>query len=170
MSSDAQKSQPEPMTCEMCGYRFDPAQNVACGSCPMHRGCALVCCPACGYSSVDPRRSRLVGLGSWIAARLRLPKRTIRPQTGALTLADVPPGSRVRIEALDGLSTGRCHQMQAYGLAPGRWVKVVQQSPVTVVRVEHLDLAFESAIAHGIRVETTAIDSDKRVRTTRMTD
>jgi Fe2+ transport system protein FeoA len=82
----------------------------------------------------------------------------------------VPPGSRVRIEALDGLSTGRCHQMQAYGLAPGRWVKVVQQSPVTVVRVEHLDLAFESAIAHGIRVETTAIDSDKRVRTTRMTD
>jgi Fe2+ transport system protein FeoA len=59
----------------------------------------------------------------------------------------------VRIEALDGLSEGRCHQMQAYGLAPGRSVKVVQQSPVTVVRVEHLDLAFESDIARGIHVE-----------------
>jgi ferrous iron transport protein A len=68
----------------------------------------------------------------------------------------VAPGKRALIGALDGLSTGRCHQLQAYGVAPGRWVKVVQQSPVTVIRVEHLDLAFEAEIARGIRVEVPA--------------
>lgn len=55
--------------------------------------------------------------------------------------------------------------MQAYGVAPGRWVKVVQQSPVTVVRVEHLDLAFELDIARGIRVEAAATESDTREKT-----
>jgi Fe2+ transport system protein FeoA len=84
-----------------------------------------------------------------------------------MTLADVPPGSRARIDVLDGLSASRCHQLQAYGLAPGRWVKVVQQSPVTVIRVEHLDLAFESDIARGIRVEVAATDSDTRKKLAR---
>jgi Fe2+ transport system protein FeoA len=76
-----------------------------------------------------------------------------------MTLADIPPGSRARIDTLDGLSTDRRHQLQAYGVAPGRWVRVVQQSPVTVVRVEHLDLAFESDIARGIRVEVATPDT-----------
>lgn len=84
-----------------------------------------------------------------------------------MTLADVPPGSRARIDTLDGLSASRCHQLQAYGLAPGRWVKVVQQSPVTVVRIEHLDLAFESDIARGIRVEAAAPSSGAKKKLAR---
>ncbi len=152
MSADTPASQPELLTCSMCGYRFDPDENEACESCPMHRGCALVCCPACGYSEVDPRRSRLVSLVSRLAVRLRLFRRPVRPSAPGLTLADIPPGRRACIEALDELSAGRCHQLQAYGVAPGRYVEIVQQTPVTVIRVEHIDLAFESAIARGIRV------------------
>jgi hypothetical protein len=29
----------------------------------------------------------------------------------------------------------------------------MQRSPVTVVRIEHTDLAFETDLAHGVRVE-----------------
>ncbi|MFM8322441.1 MAG: hypothetical protein ACKOC5_16125 [Chloroflexota bacterium] len=48
------------MTCSMCGHRFDPAQNVACGACPLSGGCQLVCCPACGFEQVNPDRSAVV--------------------------------------------------------------------------------------------------------------
>jgi hypothetical protein len=44
----------------MCGTLFDPGEHAACQSCPLVKGCNLVCCPVCGYETVDPERSRLV--------------------------------------------------------------------------------------------------------------
>ncbi len=142
------------MTCAMCGSRFDPAQLIAaCDACPMHRGCVLVCCPDCGYSTVDPRRSQVIGLGARLWGRLRSSKRRHHAATnGRSTLADVSAGAVVRIEELDDLPVESCRQLQAYGLAPGRSVEIVQQSPVTVVRIEHLDLAFEAEIARAVKV------------------
>lgn len=53
------------ITCGMCGQHFDPAENQACRACPLKKGCQLVCCPACGYETVDINQSRLVqGLSS----------------------------------------------------------------------------------------------------------
>ncbi|MEZ5077580.1 MAG: hypothetical protein R2725_09070 [Solirubrobacterales bacterium] len=46
--------------CALCGHRFDPDQHAACQGCPLGSGCALSCCPACGFSTADPSRSRLV--------------------------------------------------------------------------------------------------------------
>jgi Fe2+ transport system protein FeoA len=151
-------SLPRLVGCPMCGHFFDPVENEACGSCPAHGGCSLICCPVCGYSSVDPARSRLVGLGSRLRTRCRARFRGHRGK-GAMTLADAPRGTRVRINELAGLSSERRHQLQAYGLTPGGIVEIVQQSPVTVVKVDHLDLAFESVIARGIRVEPVARES-----------
>ena len=52
------------MRCGFCGREFDPAQNVACDGCPMHRSCHLVKCPHCGYEM--PPEPRLVKLiRSW---------------------------------------------------------------------------------------------------------
>ncbi|HEX2981716.1 MAG TPA: hypothetical protein VHO48_15755 [Anaerolineaceae bacterium] len=51
---------PETMTCTMCGATFDPAENAACSTCPLHRGCQVVCCPNCGYTNINPDESRLV--------------------------------------------------------------------------------------------------------------
>ncbi|MGV1049423.1 MAG: hypothetical protein ACOYD4_12975 [Solirubrobacterales bacterium] len=48
------------MACTMCGHRFDPRQHVACRGCPLNAGCALACCPSCGFSSADPAQSWLV--------------------------------------------------------------------------------------------------------------
>jgi len=36
--------------CPLCGTEFD-AQGQGCRpSCPMSKGCHVVCCPSCGYS------------------------------------------------------------------------------------------------------------------------
>ena len=37
-------------TCPLCGATFDAAGQGCRPSCPMARGCSVVCCPACGYS------------------------------------------------------------------------------------------------------------------------
>lgn len=55
------------LTCTMCGENFDPATHIACQSCPLQKGCALVCCPRCGFEMVDVSQSRLVRLVSrWL--------------------------------------------------------------------------------------------------------
>ncbi len=143
------------LTCAMCGRPFDPVAHAACESCPLHDGCSLVCCPVCGFRTVDPGRSRILRLGIRLAGRLR---RSARERPGsqratAGTLADVPRGARARVARLDGLPAERQEYLRAYGVAPGRWLRVVQRTPVTVVRVEHTDLAFEPQIARGVEVE-----------------
>jgi len=65
-------------------------------------------------------------------------------------LAEVPKGVCVRVVAVSG---SRPLQMQAYGLAPGRLVQVLQQEPVTVVRADHTELALEDDLASKVLVE-----------------
>lgn len=36
--------------CPLCGTTFDAGGQGCRPSCPMAKGCAVVCCPACGYS------------------------------------------------------------------------------------------------------------------------
>jgi len=45
--------------CPMCGHCFDPAAHGACRACPLRQGCQVLCCPDCGYQTLDPARSRL---------------------------------------------------------------------------------------------------------------
>ena len=59
-SGNSPAAPPDQMACPMCGQSFDPRENVACGSCPLNVGCALACCPSCGFSNADPAQSWLV--------------------------------------------------------------------------------------------------------------
>ena len=36
--------------CPLCGHRFDAAGQGCRPSCPLAKGCRVICCPACGYS------------------------------------------------------------------------------------------------------------------------
>lgn len=67
-------------------------------------------------------------------------------------LRDVAPGAIATVLEIDASVSAWRERLQSYGLAPGRQVEVVQHSPVTVVRVERIDLAFEARIAAGILV------------------
>jgi Fe2+ transport system protein FeoA len=138
--------------CPMCGHRFDPAEHAACIACPLHKGCSLLCCPACGHTTIDPQRSRLA---RWLTARLPKPgRRAATPWAAAgHTLAHVPPGGRARIVELGKMPAVQRERLQAYGLAPGRWVGVLQHSPVTVVQIDQTELAFEADLAAQVFVE-----------------
>jgi Fe2+ transport system protein FeoA len=142
----------ELVTCAMCGFDFDPAEGAACASCPLGAHCALSCCPACGYSTLDHRSSRAARL----ALRL-LGRRGRRAQAASRTpsLADAGPGSLVRVARVE-LPSWRRARLAAYGVAPGRDVDVVQTSPLVIIRVEHVELALERELARAIDVTRLA--------------
>jgi len=68
------------------------------------------------------------------------------------TLASVKPGCEVLVTGYGHLSGGQRQHLQAYGLVPGRRVRVIAQQPVTIVQVEETELAFEGGIAAGVLV------------------
>lgn len=49
--------------CTFCGFEYNPAEHPSCGTCPLHSGCSMTCCPNCGISNINPAESRLA---SWI--------------------------------------------------------------------------------------------------------
>jgi Fe2+ transport system protein FeoA len=138
--------------CPLCGHRFNAAEHAACRACPLHGACSLVCCPACGHTTIDAERSRLA---RWFASLRPRPaqRAAALSTTEGCTLAEVPPGRRARVLEMGGLPLGQRERLQAYGLAPGRWLSVLQHSPVTVVQVDHTELAFERELAAKVRVE-----------------
>lgn len=143
----------------MCGYRFDLGEQAVCQHCPLNKGCGLVCCPACGYQTVDIGASKLASFAQtrFFPKRSRRQARA-RHRNGCLTLADVPPGFRARVVGfLDSFPADRRAYLQAYGMAKNDWVTVVQHSPVTVIRLEHTELALESELAGGIQVQQISL-------------
>lgn len=69
------------------------------------------------------------------------------------TLADIPPGDGAQLKGFaPGLPQERWAHLQAYGLVPGRFVRVLQHIPVTVVQVEHCEIALEDELACQICV------------------
>ncbi|MFQ5570521.1 MAG: FeoA domain-containing protein [Rhodothermales bacterium] len=71
----------------------------------------------------------------------------------ALTLADVPSGYRAQVDGfVQHIPSNRRAHLQAYGVLPGHWVTVVQQTPVTVVQVDHTELALENDLASDVWV------------------
>ena len=138
--------------CSMCGQRYDPDQQLACQNCPIHSGCNLVCCPNCGYQTVNPHRSKFVQL-----LRLILPpgqaNMFARSSFEGVTLAEVPVGCKAEVLGFSAdFPPERKAYLQAYGLVPNYQVQVLQRSSVTIVRVDHIELALENDLARGIHV------------------
>jgi Fe2+ transport system protein FeoA len=52
----------------------------------------------------------------------------------------------------DGISTHHLEQLMSYGLAEGRTIAVLRHRPMTVVLVDHTELALEHGIAACVRV------------------
>jgi Fe2+ transport system protein FeoA len=151
----------------MCGHTFDVSSHLACSSCPLNKGCDMVCCPNCGYNSIDTRHSVLARLAAGLFAFGQTGKKDRRHQqrgngyTG-ITLADVPPGARAIVSGFsDEFPAERRAILQAYGLNPEYEVRVVQHSPVTVIQVENTELALEEELALGIQVKLISGESPR---------
>lgn len=139
--------------CGLCGYCFNPDQHVACRNCPLHSNCNLVCCPVCGYQMVDPQGSLLVRLASFLP-KLSSPKNKRRETPAGLSLAEIPPGGEAELAGFsDEFPEDRKAYLQAYGLVVNHPIQVVQHSPVTIIRLDNIELALENDLARGIRVK-----------------
>jgi Fe2+ transport system protein FeoA len=70
-----------------------------------------------------------------------------------MTLREASRGVQVRIAGFD-VALGARHReyLRAYGLEPGGTIEVIQQHPVTVVQVEHTELALDGRIAAHVLV------------------
>lgn len=77
----------------------------------------------------------------------------------AKTLANVPPGGQVEVIGFtDDFPADRKAYLQAYGLVLKHQVQVVQHSPVTIIRLDNIELALESDLAQGIMVRIPTIE------------
>ena len=47
---------PVPQKCALCGCSFDPECQGCRPACPLASGCAMVCCPRCGYGFPQEER------------------------------------------------------------------------------------------------------------------
>jgi Fe2+ transport system protein FeoA len=69
------------------------------------------------------------------------------------TLARVSAGGRAVVtKYLPGMPAERYAQLRAYGLGPGCEVFVLQHTPITVIRIDHLELALEHCLVKEIQV------------------
>ena len=153
---------PQDIQCSMCGQRFDPELHLACQACLLHSGCNLVCCPACGYQTVDPGRSKMVRLARFFT-KLRSSSGSAQDRKDKTTLADVPAGCRAKVVGFSaGFPLDRRVYLQSYGLVLNYSVQVVQHSPVTIVRLDHIELALENDLARGILVQLSPPDQTDR--------
>jgi Fe2+ transport system protein FeoA len=146
------------ITCVACGLTYTVSQGRdSCARCPLHEDCSTSCCPKCGTSNINPDKSRLarwlqkvLSKGTPVAGpACTEPAERVEAQR---TLASVQPGCDVLITGYGNLSGSQRQHLQAYGLTPGRRVRVLAQRPVTIVQVEQTELAFESGIAARVLV------------------
>jgi len=70
-----------------------------------------------------------------------------------LPLIDLKPGQTARVTAFGEIPASQLAALQAYGVLPGRSLVVLQQNPLTIVRVEWTELAFEAGVARQVIVE-----------------
>lgn len=84
------------------------------------------------------------------------------PHRGAgISLAEVPPGCEATLINYTETDAGMGGALRAYGLLPGRRVKVIAQHPVTIVQVEQTELALESQLARAIWVRVCPFDLER---------
>jgi len=141
---------PAMISCPMCGHSFDPGKHPTCEGCPIQKGCSLVCCPKCGFEMVDYKKSTLYQLVTRIKSRF-LNRGLIKNNVNHLTLKETTLGSQVTIAGFHPqMNPERRVRLQAYGLNEGQLIRVIQHSPVTIVLIEHLELAIEAEIAQYV--------------------
>lgn len=70
------------------------------------------------------------------------------PNQPTANLAEVLPGRQATVVGFaPNLAPERRLQLQAYGLTDGARIRVLQHAPVTVVEIDHLELALETHMA-----------------------
>lgn len=64
------------------------------------------------------------------------------------------PGTHAVVDSIDAdIDHAQQEQLLAYGIAPARAVRVLQQRPLTIVMIDEVELALETGVARLIWVK-----------------
>jgi Fe2+ transport system protein FeoA len=111
----------------------------------------VICCPHCGYSTVDPSRAKITRhLLNFLERKNRYPAPP--NHSGTVRLLDLKPGQGGHVHDMGAESSTLAH-LSYYGLLPGTPVSLVQRRPVPIVKVGQTDLALELSVAADILVD-----------------
>jgi Fe2+ transport system protein FeoA len=72
------------------------------------------------------------------------------------SLAQAQVGALVEIHGVDRLPQSQRQHLQAYGIVPGRNVRVLSKHPLIIVQVEQTELAFETEVGRQILITARA--------------
>ena len=115
----------------------------------MKKGCTLICCPQCGYEMVNIQQSKIVQM-----VRRFLPRKRETSMMHNHNLGEIKPGEQAKVLGFNNaIPMDKRSHRQSYGLIPGKMVRVIQHSPVTIIQVEHTELAIEREMAKEIQVD-----------------
>ncbi len=144
------------MRCRMCGFEFDETQMSCHASCALNQYCAVVCCPNCGYQTVDESKSKLAqGLRrafERMGKRRSAGKATLDNPI-ARRLSDLQPGQSARVVSIDSRNPTRLEKLSVFGVVPGCQLTLEQRHPAYVLRVGYTELSFERDVADEILIE-----------------
>lgn len=139
----------------MCGYEYDASMLTCHAACPLGAHCMVVCCPRCGYSTVDPARSNFTQRVIEIFKRRATSSgaAVINEEIGgAKRLLDLKPGQGGHVADVAG-DEDMLLQLSQYGLLPGTPISLARKYPVPIVRVGQTDLALDRSVASQIYVD-----------------
>ncbi len=140
------------MKCALCGYEFDETELDCHTQCPLADGCAIVCCPHCGYQVVDETKSDMVSLARKIQAlfsRRRKEQETVDADD-LLSLCDLAPGQTAEVAQIRAQDDGRLLRLSSLGLAPGCRIRLQQRYPAYVIWVGETQLSLDQDVAQDI--------------------
>lgn len=73
------------------------------------------------------------------------------------TLRSARPGAPVRIAGFaEGTAGDLRERLLAFGLIPGQTLRVLAQKPLTVIQIEHTELALEDVLAACVEIASPA--------------
>lgn len=145
------------MRCQLCGFEFDETRLQCHTSCPFNDHCAVVCCPRCGYQTIDEAKSGVVDLLRRALGRVRQQRRS-QPQNDlphpvCCALSRLQTGQGGRLVSIESSNAERIERLQVFGLMPGAMVTLRQRYPEFVLQVGHTELTVEREVASEILVE-----------------
>ncbi len=153
--------------CALCGYEFDERALACHSQCPMSEGCAIICCPNCGYQAVDESKAWGVTLLRKAFSRLKV-SRLKEASTGKAAkptrnnhlpairnLTDLLPGQSAEVVEIASADAGRLLTLSALGIAPGSVIRLQQRSPACIVWVGETQLSLDAEVAREILLRVT---------------
>jgi Fe2+ transport system protein FeoA len=136
------------MKCTLCGFRYDRSDERCHVNCPLAANCQIICCPRCGYQTVDESQGLVGRLVRWLRGRKRRPD----VAAGTIPISQATPGTEFEVVEIRPGHPRRLERLSALGIVPTAIIRLRQRHPAPVLEVGLTQVAVDAEIARQIYV------------------